>query len=124
MSYSDIIAVEVTMSLIDELNNKTVFELRSYAKKNNIDLFGVSTKKDILEVIFSFVPREKKEPEVKAKAPKEKVAVYSLRNIYWNGVGEIVKGYNIVTAEKAEQWITNKSVRAATPEEVKRAYGK
>lgn len=112
------------MSLVDELTKKTVFELRSYAKKNNIDLFGVSTKNEILEVILSFVPKEVKQPEVKTKAPTEKVALYSLRNINWNGVGEITKGYNIVTAEQAEKWVTNKSVRTATPEEVKRAYGK
>jgi hypothetical protein len=112
------------MSLIDELNNKTVFELRSYAKKNNIDLFGVSTKRDILEVIFSFVPKETKELTVNTKAPEEKTAVYSLRNITWNGVGALVKGYNIVTTKDAEKWITKKSVRSATPEEVKRAYGK
>jgi hypothetical protein len=112
------------MSLIDELNNKTVFELRSYAKKNNIDLFGVSTKRDILEVIFSFVPKETKEVISKPKAPEEKTAVYSLRNITWNGVGALVKGYNIVTTKDAEKWITKKSVRSATPEEVKRAYGK
>lgn len=112
------------MSLVDELTNKTVFELRSYAKKNNIDLFGVNTKKDILEVILSFVPKETKEPVVKEKAPTEKVAVYSLRNISWNGVGEVTKGYNIVTSEEAAKWMTNKSVRTATPEEVKRAYGK
>lgn len=112
------------MSLVNELTKKTVFELRSYAKKNNIDLFGVSTKNEILEVILSFVPKETKEPVVNVKAPKEKVAIYSLRNINWNGVGEVTKGYNIVTAEEAEKWITNKSVRTATPEEVKRAYGK
>jgi hypothetical protein len=124
LSYSDIIAVEVTMSLIEELNKKTVFELRSYAKKNNIDLYGVSTKHDILEVIFSFVPKETQDLVVKPKAPEEKVAIYSLRNLHWNGVGELNKGYNIVTKEEADKWITNKSVRTASPEEVKRAYGK
>jgi hypothetical protein len=112
------------MSLIDELKSKTVFELKSYAKKNNIDLFGVSTKNDILEVIFSFVPKETDKIVVKPKAPKEKVAIYSLRNLSWTGLGALTKGYNIVTKEDAEQWITNKSVRTATPEEVKRAYGK
>ena len=112
------------MSLIDELKQKTVFELKSYAKKNNIDLFGVSTKNEILEVIFSFVPKETAELVVEQKAPSEKVAVYSLRNLHWNGVGALVKGYNIVTEEDSKQWITNKSVRLASPEEVKRAYGK
>ena len=109
------------MSLIEELKSKTVFELKSYAKKNNIDLFGVSTKNDILEVIFSFVPKETDKIVVEPQAPKEKVAIYSLRNLTWTGVGALTKGYNIVTKEDADQWIQNKSVRTATPEEVKRA---
>ena len=112
------------MSLIDDLNKKTVFELKSYAKKNNIDLFGVTTKNEILEVIFSFVPKESEEIVVKAKAPKEKVALFSLRNLNWNGVGSLTRGYNIVTQEDSEKWITHKAVRTASPEEVKRAYGK
>ena len=52
------------------------------------------------------------------------MAVYSLRNLSWIGVGTLTQGYNIVTKEDADKWITNKSVRTATPEEVKRAYGK
>jgi hypothetical protein len=124
LSYSDIIAVEDTMSLIEDLKSKTVFELRSYAKKNNIDLFGVSTKNDILEVIFSFVPKESSKIVVSKPESTEKVAIYSVRNLSWNGVGELTRGYNIVTKEDADKWITNKSVRTASPEEVKRAYGK
>ncbi len=112
------------MSLVEELKNKTVFELKSYAKKNNIDIFGVSTKKDILEVILSFVPKDVDKLVVKDTAPKEKVAIYSSRNIFWNGVGEISTGYNIVTKEDADKWTTHKAVRTASPEEVKRAYGK
>jgi hypothetical protein len=112
------------MSLIEELKSKTVFELKSYAKKNNIDLFGVSTKNDILEVIFSFVPKDTNKLVVEDKTPKEKVAVYSLRNLSWTGVGSLTKGYNIVTKEDCEKWLTHKAVRTATPEEVKRAYGK
>jgi hypothetical protein len=112
------------MSLVQELTKKTVFELRSYAKKNNIDLFGVSKKNDILEVIFSFVPREPSSTAIEPDAPKEKVAIYSLRNLSWIGVGTLTEGYNIVTKEDADKWIKNKSVRTATPEEVKRAYGK
>jgi hypothetical protein len=124
LSYSDIIAVEDTMSLIEDLKSKTVFELKSYAKKNNIDLFGVSTKNDILEVIFSFVPKESSKIVVSKPESTEKVAIYSVRNLSWNGVGELTRGYNIVTKEDADKWITNRSVRTASPEEVKRAYGK
>jgi hypothetical protein len=112
------------MSLVEELTKRTVFELRSYAKKNNIDLFGVSTKKDILEVIFSFVPKEVNNTAIEPETSKEKVAIYSVRNLSWIGVGALTEGYNIVTKEDADKWITNKSVRTATPEEVKRAYGK
>ena len=112
------------MSLVEELKSKTVFELKSYAKKNNIDLFGVTTKNDILEVILSFVPKESSKLVVGKQEPDEKVAVYSVRNLSWNGVGELIKGYNIVTKKDSEKWLTNKSVRSASPEEVKRAYGK
>jgi pSer/pThr/pTyr-binding forkhead associated (FHA) protein len=111
------------MSIVDELSNKTVFELRSYAKQNNIDLFGVNKKVDILEIILNFIPKEESKPVV-VEQPKEKVALYSTRNIHWTGVGELKIGYNIVTKEQADQWITKKSIREATPEEVKRAYGK
>ena len=111
------------MSIIEELRNKTVFELRSYAKQNNIDLFGVNKKVDILEIIFNFIPKENSKP-ILVETPQEKVAVYSTRNLNWNGLGELVIGYNIVTKEQAKQWITHKSVREVAPEEVKRAYGK
>ena len=112
------------MSLIEELKSKTVFELKSYAKKHNIDLFGVSTKNDILEVIFSFVPKDTEKIVVEKSTPKEKVAIYSQRNLTWTGVGALNKGYNIVTKDDCDKWLTHKAVRTASPEEVKRAYGK
>ena len=112
------------MAIVEELMGKTVFELKSYAKKNNIDLFGVSTKAEILEVILNFIPKETDELVVEHQKPEEKIAVYSVRNLTWNGVGELKTGYNIVTQKDSEKWLTHKAVRAATPEEVKRAYGK
>jgi hypothetical protein len=62
-------------------------------------------------------------PQLKSYA-KEKVAVYSNRNIHWNGVGALEKGYNIITKEASVKWLTHKSVRQATPEEVAKYYGK
>jgi hypothetical protein len=109
------------MSVVEELKNKTVFELKSYAKQNNIDIFGVSKKVDILEIILNFIPKETSEPVVIQKS-QEKVALYSERNISWVGVGELKIGYNIVTKDQANQWISNKSVREASPEELKGAY--
>lgn len=109
---------------IEELAKKTVMELRSYAKKNNIDLFGVSTKLEILEVIASFIPNGQTEVVTEPKAPVEKVALYSHRNIYWDGVGEVKVGYNIVSKEASEKWLTHRLVRIASPEEVASYYGK
>jgi hypothetical protein len=42
----------------------------------------------------------------------------------WTGVGALVKGYNIVTKEAAEKWLTRQGVRKASAEEVATYYGK
>jgi hypothetical protein len=111
------------MSSIEELANKTVFELKSYAKTNKIDIYGSKTKLEILEVIASWIPREEVE-EVITKAVIHKTAVHSTRNLHWTGVGVLTPGYNIVTSTDAEKWVTHKAVRIATPEEVASYYGK
>jgi len=63
---------------------------------------------------------EKKDPEVE----EGQVAVYSAKNLHWQGVGKLTPGYNILTKESAEKWLTNKHVREASPEEVATYYGK
>jgi hypothetical protein len=55
---------------------------------------------------------------------KEKVALYSTKNVTWSGVGQVSKGYNIVTRQAAEKWSTRDHIRIATPEEVARDFGK
>ena len=52
-----------------------------------------------------------------------KVAIFSEKNMHWNGVGGINKGYNIVTKEAAEKWLTRKGIRQATPQELASHYG-
>jgi hypothetical protein len=114
-----------TKEVVDQFSKKTVLELKSYAKKHNIDIVGANTKNELLEAILPFVPRKDEEPEVKkVESPKEKVALFSKGNIHWNGVGSLEKGYNIVTKEASVKWLTKKSVREATPQEVARHYGK
>ena len=115
----------MSLELIEDLKKKTVPQLKSYAKKNNIDLFGVSTKNEILEVIFSFIPTEKqieiKEERKRAKTDN-KVAVFSSRNLFWNGVGELNQGYTILPKEVSEKWLSHKAVRIATPDEVAKHF--
>ena len=118
------------MSLIEDLKKKTVFELKAYAKANGIDLVGSNTKKEILEVIFNFVPiqefpgRENIEEKPKNIKPEKNIGLYSIRNIHWTGVGSLNEGYNIVSKEESEKWLTRKSVRLATPEEIASYYRK
>ena len=93
-------------------------EIKSFAKKNSIDLLGATKKLEMLEVIKTWTPKEK---EVDKNEP---VAVYSQKSLFWNGLGELKKGYNIVTKEASEKWTTHKAVRIATPNEVAAYYGK
>jgi hypothetical protein len=57
------------------------------------------------------------------KMIQDKIALYSNKNIHWIGLGHISKGYNIVTKEEAEKWLTRTGIRQATPEEVATHYG-
>jgi hypothetical protein len=62
--------------------------------------------------------------ETPPKPEIEKVAVHSTRNIRWQGVGSLNRGYNIVNKEVAEKWLTRPGVREATAKEVATYYGK
>jgi len=115
----------MSLELIEDLKKKTVPQLKSYAKKNNIDLFGVSTKNEILEVIFSFIPTEaqiKMKKQDKENAKGDKIAIFSSRNLFWNGVGELNQGYTILPKEISEKWLSHKAVRVATADEVAKHY--
>lgn len=54
----------------------------------------------------------------------ETVAVFSTRNVSWDGVGKVEKGYNILSKEEADKWLTRSHTRLATPEEVAAEYRK
>jgi hypothetical protein len=71
---------------------------------------------------------------VKKSAPKPKkvaenksgpgtVALFAARNISWNGVGKLVKGYNLVSSTEADKWLTLDAVRLVDPEEVRTNLG-
>lgn len=77
-------------------------------------------------VIGSGKVKKKAEPKKVAEAPQpksDKVALFAARNLVWQGVGKLVKGYNFVGAEVAEKWLTLDAVREATPEEIKAKLG-
>jgi hypothetical protein len=68
---------------------------------------------------------KKKATKAAPKIEKEvTVAVHSTKNVVWEGLGKIEKGYNILPKAVAEKWLTRSHVREATPEEIAREYGK
>jgi hypothetical protein len=112
---------------IEELSTKTVMSLKSYAKKNNIELFEANTKLEILEILASWIPPEPKEEVEKVEKVKtlvNKVALYSERNLHMDNLGALKVGYNIVSKEASEKWLTHRLVRIAPPEELSSYYGK
>jgi hypothetical protein len=113
---------------MDELKDKTVMALKAYAKKNSIELFESNTKLEILEILASWIPPETTEESVeeadKAKNLINKVALYSDRNIHMENLGALKVGYNIVSKEASEKWLTHRLVRIAQPEEVAAYYDK
>lgn len=69
-------------------------------------------------------PKKTAKKNKKAEEPKvEKVAIHSSRNVTWTDVGKVYRGYNIVTKEEAEKWLTRDHIRLATPREVAEEFG-
>ena len=65
--------------------------------------------------------QENKKPKPLVK--KDMVACFSTKNVSWQGVGSISKGYNIFSKAEADKWLTRGHVRLAKPEEVAEEYG-
>lgn len=66
---------------------------------------------------------KKSAPKKTTKKKEETVAVYSGRNVVWQDVGKLSKGYNIISAKLLDKWLTRPYVREASPEEVAREFG-
>ena len=68
----------------------------------------------------NFDKKPSKSPSLKKES--EKVAVHSTKNVTWSEVGKVYRGYNIVTKEQADKWLTRDHIRLATPEEVAKEF--
>jgi hypothetical protein len=105
---------------IEELKTKSVFEIKSFAKQNNIDLLDARTKIEMLKILEG-----KEVVKIAKKETPDKIALYSERNKHNTNkkIGSLKVGYNIVTKEAADWWLSRKGVRLATPQELARHYG-
>jgi hypothetical protein len=70
------------------------------------------------------VPPKPKAAKKPAAVKEDTVAIHSTRNVTWSGVGKVYSGFNIVTQEQADKWLTRNHVRVATPQEVAQGFGK
>jgi hypothetical protein len=92
------------------------------SRSSNIqkDTENVLGSKAADRALAKIIVEEKEEPYKVAG----KVALWSNKNIRWSDVGAVKKGYNIVTEEASEKWLSRDGVRKATPEEVATYFGK
>lgn len=51
------------------------------------------------------------------------VALFSTRDVTWEGVGTVKPGYNFVSQEQADKWVKRNHIRVATPEEIRMELG-
>lgn len=77
----------------------------------------------VVEEVVPVVEKTEKPAKVEKKSTEKTVALLSTRNVSWNGVGSVEVGYNIVTPEQAEKWLTRTHITLATPEDVAKGYG-
>lgn len=75
------------------------------------------------EVLEEVEDKPAKAPKAEKKSSEKTVALLSTRSVSWNGVGKVEVGYNIVTQEQAEKWLTRSHITVATPEDVAKGYG-
>jgi len=101
---------------------QAVVEAPAYQAPEEVQALG-SVAEGVIGATTAAVasPRKKKE---KAAEVKEKVALYSTKNVTWSEVGKVYRGYNIVDKDAAEKWLTRSHIRTATPEEVAKEFGK
>ena len=116
------IAAEALHAPVVEEVAQAVVEAPAYQAPEEVQALGYVAEGVIGATTAAVAsPRKKKE---KATEVKEKVALYSTKNVTWSEVGKVYRGYNIVDKDAAEKWLTRSHIRTATPEEVAKEFGK
>jgi hypothetical protein len=115
----------VRVEEVVEDNNEKVITgpaKKKTSRSSNIqkDTENVLGSKAADRALAKIIVEEKEEPKMIA----EKIALWSNKNIRWSDVGAVNKGYNIVTEEASEKWLSRDGIRKATPEEVATYFGK
>ncbi len=95
------------------------------AVEETVETLAEATEEAVVETTEEAAPvveapkAEKPKKEKVEKSNNETVALFAERNISWSGVGELKAGYNIVSKEDADKWLSGSlKIRLATPEEI------
>jgi hypothetical protein len=110
----------VETPIVEEV--QAVVEAPSYQAPEEVQALGA-----VEEGVIGATTAPKTSPKkksAKAAEVKEKLAIYSTKNVTWSEVGKVYRGYNIVDKDAAEKWLTRPHIRIATPEEVAKEFGK
>jgi hypothetical protein len=108
-------------SIVEEATQEVV-EAPAYQAPEEVQALGSVAAGVIGATTAPKAPERKKKEKVAEK--KETVALYSTKNVTWSEVGKVYRGYNIVSKDAAEKWLTRSHIRTATPEEVAKEFGK
>lgn len=110
------------ISLAEETENNVIsskiINSQKTSKKSN-----AKTNEEGVVVVGSADNFKDKKFENNTVLQENKMPIHSQKNMHWSGVGNIKSGYNIVTKEAADLWLTRKGIRKATAEEVASHYG-
>lgn len=107
----------------DTVSEPTAITTTDFAKSTS-EVEGVGPVANGAIGVTTMPKAPAKKAATKKPAKEDSVAIFSTRNVTWEGVGKVYRGYNIVSKEAADQWLTRNHVRIATPEEVAREFGK
>lgn len=117
-----VIPEDYNMEAVSDLIKDYIATVDQAVEPEEAVVEDVPVEEKVEEVVKPAKPEPKKKP--KTSTTEEKiVAVFSTKNVTWNGVGKVNRGYNIVSQEDADKWSTRSHIRVATPEEVAREYG-
>jgi hypothetical protein len=114
-------AMEAAENTVVEAPAQPVVEAPAYQAPEEVQALGSVADGVIGATTAPKAPEKKKSS--KAAEVKEKVAIYSTKNVSWSEVGKVYRGYNIVEKDAAEKWLTRSHIRTATPEEVAKEFG-
>jgi hypothetical protein len=116
--------LEPKVSVVEEVEDTKVISSASQKKVKPSDLAAGLTGVADGVIGTGTVKRKPSSKKQNEEAKPEKVAVHSSKNVSWPGVGKVYRGYNIVTKEQADKWLTRGHIRLATPEEVAEEFGR